>query len=558
MYNLIRRPGSACPVLFYLCRPQNMSRHSKSKIQNPKSKIQNSKSKIQNPKSEIQNSKSKIQNPKSKIRNPKSKIRNPKSKIPRQNPKFGALGASQKELLPNDPKSKILKSGPKSLDFGFWIEEWDVYTTRQFSDGASRSEARILPGPPWQLACTSLLLLSWGKNSWTNVIWASLRWANFSVCLHFLVNCPSQPGPEGCCCEGRRTKETWNPTWFSEKVLGAKVDLRTSNLPRKPCGVSSFFCASTFAPRTFPENPVAFQVFFVSRPSTQNLPSDHVRVSIFFSAPTFTPKTFPENHVAFQAFLCVDLPFSSFFVCQTSHPEPSHKPCGISSFLCASTFAPRTFPESHVVFRFFSWVDLCTKNLPRKPCEVSSLFLCQPVHPDPSQKTMSLFKLFLVDLRTINSPRKPCIVSLFFGRSAYPPRTFPAHHVPFQVFALLFKATAFRNLNYNWNKYVRRGEGLQKHLMKPNALAQSSSHALADKGWPGRWHHSTTLCSPMQKIGFGPMCSPPCSASSFPAPPPSFLRFLRLPYASCFPGNLPGSAATGASLFYVLYIYVYL
>ena len=55
----------------------------------PKSKIQTP----QNPKSP----KSKIQNP----QNPKS----PKSKILRRNAKFGALGASRKELLPNDAKS---------------------------------------------------------------------------------------------------------------------------------------------------------------------------------------------------------------------------------------------------------------------------------------------------------------------------------------------------------------------------------------------------------------------------------------------------------------------
>ena len=78
--------------------------------QNPKSKLP----KIQNPKSP----KSKIpnpQNPKSKIQNPQ----NPKSKILRWNPKFGALGASRKELLHNDPKSKIPKIRPKK--FGFWI-----------------------------------------------------------------------------------------------------------------------------------------------------------------------------------------------------------------------------------------------------------------------------------------------------------------------------------------------------------------------------------------------------------------------------------------------------
>ena len=85
------------------------------KIQNPKSpkskipKIQSPKS----PKSKIP----KIQNPKS----PRSKIQNPQnrtSKIFRQNPKFGALGASHKELLHNDPKSKI--QNPKSPNCGFW------------------------------------------------------------------------------------------------------------------------------------------------------------------------------------------------------------------------------------------------------------------------------------------------------------------------------------------------------------------------------------------------------------------------------------------------------
>ena len=235
-----------------------------------------------------------------------------------------------------------------------------------------------------------------------------------------------------------------------------------------------------------------------------------------------------------------------------------------------------------MVFRFFLWVHLRNGNFPRKPCGVSSFFVPTPsqkpcwrfkvffVHPETRSfpanheafqvcfcvnlHTLTLlkkpcgFSKFCVALRTTNSPRKLCIVSyrftVFWSRGQ-PPRTFPAHHVPFRVFALLFKATAFRNLKESWKKRHT------KHLMKPNTLAQSSSHALADKGWPGRWHHSTTLCSPMQKIRFGPMCSPPCSASWFPAPP-SFLRFLRLPYAFRFAGNLPGSAATGASLFYYM------
>ena len=167
-----------------LCSIQNLVQNPKSKIRNPKSKIRNPKSKIQNPKSEIQNPKSKIRNPKSKIQNPKSKIRNPKfaqkemlhnapkSKI--RNPKSeiqnpppkSKIWASHKELLHNDPKSKIPKIRPKK--FGFWILDWGILdfgfqildsgfwilggsrgcTTRQFSDGAWRSEARIPPGPP--------------------------------------------------------------------------------------------------------------------------------------------------------------------------------------------------------------------------------------------------------------------------------------------------------------------------------------------------------------------------------------------------------------------------
>ena len=100
----IRRPGSACTVFFFLCRIQNLSQNQKSKIP-----------KLQNPKSKIP----KIQNPQNR--------QNPKS------PKFGALGASHKDLLHNGPKSniqnpqnpkskipKIPKSKSGILDFGFW------------------------------------------------------------------------------------------------------------------------------------------------------------------------------------------------------------------------------------------------------------------------------------------------------------------------------------------------------------------------------------------------------------------------------------------------------
>jgi len=114
------------------------------------------------------------------------------------------LGASHKELLHNDPKSKIPNpQNPKFGDFGFWIRgildfgdfgswlldlgefgfwiwgildfgSWGFWildfgdfgswilvilmllgrsrgcTTRQFGDGAWKSEARIPPGPPFR------------------------------------------------------------------------------------------------------------------------------------------------------------------------------------------------------------------------------------------------------------------------------------------------------------------------------------------------------------------------------------------------------------------------
>ena len=162
--NAIRRPGSASTVFFSYVASKILSQgaHPKSPVQNPKSKIpkiqnpQNpkspnskiqtlhikicyimfQKSKIQNPQNP-ENPKSKIQNPQNP-KSPKSKIpkipkiqnpKSPKSKILRQNPKFGALGASRKELLHNDPKSKIQnpQNPAKKVwildfgDFGFWI-----------------------------------------------------------------------------------------------------------------------------------------------------------------------------------------------------------------------------------------------------------------------------------------------------------------------------------------------------------------------------------------------------------------------------------------------------
>ena len=192
--------------------PKSEIQNPKSEIQNPKSKIRNPKSKIQNPKSKIRNPKSKIQNPKSQIRNPKSKIQNPKSEI--QNPKLGHRGPHKKNcyLTIQNPNSKIQnpkspKSGRKSLDFGFWIGEFWILdsgfwildsgfwildlgfwilrgsrecTTRQFSDGAPWSEARIPPGPPWQSVWTSFFLPALGKSCWTN-LYGKFHWPFHSV-----------------------------------------------------------------------------------------------------------------------------------------------------------------------------------------------------------------------------------------------------------------------------------------------------------------------------------------------------------------------------------------
>ena len=79
---------------------------------------------------------------------------------------------------------------------------------------------------------------------------------------------------------------------------------------------------STFVPRTFPENHVAFH---------------------FFCESTFATRTNPEIHVAFHF----------FFASRPSRQEPSQKTMWRFGFFCKSTFAPRTFPESHVAFQLF-------------------------------------------------------------------------------------------------------------------------------------------------------------------------------------------------------------
>ena len=169
-----------------------MSQTSKSEIQNSKSGLQNSK--FPNPKSEIQNPKFAHKDllhnaPKSKMRNPKSQIQNQKIQNPKSYAKIQNLG----HWVPHIKNCYITIQNPNSQNsaekvwivdfglgnFGFWIPDLGFSggsrgcTTRQFSEGASRSEARILPGPPQQPACT-FLFDAW----WTTLILASLRWTN--------------------------------------------------------------------------------------------------------------------------------------------------------------------------------------------------------------------------------------------------------------------------------------------------------------------------------------------------------------------------------------------
>ena len=115
------------------------------------------------------NVRSKIQNPKSKICTKRSatycsKIQNRKFQI--RNAKFGAVGASQKALRHNDPKSKLLKI--RSEKFGFWRGPRDVPLGNSVTvPRGQRLESSLVP---------------------SNVIWASLRWANFST-VNFSVCC---------------------------------------------------------------------------------------------------------------------------------------------------------------------------------------------------------------------------------------------------------------------------------------------------------------------------------------------------------------------------------
>ena len=127
-----------------------------------------------------------------------------------------------------------------------------------------------------------------------------------------------------------------------------------------------FFCESTFATTTFPENHVKFQVLLC-----QHLPRKRVGVSRSFFVHPAT-RSFPANHVAFQFCFCVNLHTLTLL----------KEKCRFSSFFL-STCAPLTLPNNHVTFHCFMVVGLTP--------------------PEPSQHTMCCFK-FLLALQSRSLP----------------------------------------------------------------------------------------------------------------------------------------------------------
>ena len=236
--------------------------------------------------------------------------------------------------------------------------------------------------------------------------------------LLFMAGTSQKPTPTWRAkkCEAKKTRKPWSILIFF------LIHLHSQNLPRKPYGVSSFFCESTFPRGTSPENCVAFQVFFVSRPSHPQPSQKTVWHVKFFCELTLATRTFPENHVACQLLLRVDL----------RNKNLPRKPCGVSILFCESTFAPRTFPENHVAFQiFFCGSTFAPQNRPREPCGISS-FLCESTfHLEPSQKTIWRFTVFLrIDLPAKNLP----IWRFNFVESTFTTRTFPENHAAFQFF----------------------------------------------------------------------------------------------------------------------------
>ena len=271
-------------------------------------------------------------------------------------------------------------------------------------------------------------------------------------------------------CESTFALRTFPGKHVAFQVFFSKADLRTKNLPIKPCGISCFFVSRpshhepsqktmwrfkfllwvnlrTKEPSS--ENHAMFQVFFVSRPSHQESSHKTMWHFNFFCESTFAPKKLPRKPCGVSSLFCEstfapkNFPIQpcgvSSFLCESTFAPKNlpRKPCGVSSLFCESTFAPkpsqktmwrfkfffvsrpshqRTFPKNHVAFQFFCESTFAPKNLPRKPCGVSSFFCESTFAPK-------------------NIPRKPCgVSSLFFLCVNLRTKTFPENHVAFQVF----------------------------------------------------------------------------------------------------------------------------
>ena len=75
------------------------------------------------------------------------------------------------------------------------------------------------------------------------------------------------------------------------------------------------------------------------------------------------------------------------------------------------------------------------------------------------------------------------------------------------------------------------------------------------KGWPGRWHHSTPLCSPMQGLCFDLNSFASMFCLFLSCPPPSLCHgFLTLHFDFASPGSCPGRRPQALACFKYVFL----
>ena len=110
------------------------------------------------------------------------------------------------------------------------------------------------------------------------------------------------------------------------------------------------------------------------------------------------------------------------------------------------------------------------------------------------------------------------------------------------------------NVRNPWHSEGGGRKGRGRTWKRKNSV-QSSSRALADKGWPGRWHHSTPLCSPMQGLCFDLNSFASMFYLFLSCPPPSLCHgFLTLHFDFASPGPCPGRRPQALACFKYIYI----